>query len=73
MSHYALHTIATERYVALRREADASRLSRPTPAVPSAPPAGLRRLAGWAASIVRTHRAVARPASRTLPEQPIGA
>ncbi len=73
MSHYALHTIATERYVALRREADESRLARPAWAVPSAPPARIRRLVGWVAGIVRVQRPIARPSSGTLPEQPIRA
>ena len=73
MSHYALHTIATERYVALRQEADRSRLVRPARAVPSAPPAAVRRFVGWVAGIVRAQRPVARPTGGTLPEQPIGA
>ena len=44
MSHSALQTIANDRYIALRREADDSRLGRSAPAVPSAPPARIRRL-----------------------------
>lgn len=75
MSHHTLYTIATERYIALRQEADGSRLGsqHQAHAVPSAPPAPIRRLAAWIASIVRAPRWRASSAGSTLPEQPIRA
>ena len=73
MNHHTLYTIATERYIALREEADGSRRSRPAPAVPSAPPAAIRRLARWVATIVQSPRWPARAVPQHSPEQPIGA
>ncbi len=57
MNHDALRTIANDRYVALRREADQSRLAASAPAVPSSPPARIRRLAGRVATLVLSHGA----------------
>lgn len=54
MSHYALQIIANDRYIALREEADQSRLRPSAPAVPSAPPAAIRRLAGRIVTLVLT-------------------
>jgi hypothetical protein len=56
MSHYALQTLANDRYVDLRREADQSRLAQREGAVPASPPARIRRLAARVATLVLASR-----------------